>query len=164
MKKTIVTLLVVAVALFAAPSLFAQETVTDIFGIEVGTFVGYNFAPAVEDIGAGQTLAMTFGIGEQSEIAMLFISAGANMPGFSLIRMSYYLMDEVGFRVYAGASPGGGTVASGFGIFSYPVRRSFGDGALTTALGLGLDYLVPDVSGAIEDGVLGVGLNATIAF
>ncbi len=161
MKKTIVTLLVVAVALFAAPSLFAQETVTDIFGIEVGTFVGYNFA--TEDIGAGQTLAMTFGLGEQSEIAMMFIAGAApNMPNFSLIRMSYYLMDEVGFRVYAGSS--GANVASGFGIFSYPVRRSFGDGALTTALGLGLDYLVPDVSGAIEDGVLGVGLNATIAF
>ena len=160
MKKTIITLLIVAVALFAAPSLFAQETVTDIFGIEVGTFVGYNFN--AENIGAGQTLAMTFGLGEQSEIAMLFITGTAPMPTFRLIRMSYQLLDEMGIRVYVGSS--GATVASGFGVFSYPVRRSFGDGNFTTALGLGIDYLVPNIGGAIEDGVLGVGLNATIAF
>lgn len=161
MKKTIVTLLVVAVTLFAVPALFAQEAVTDIFGIEVGTLIGYNFG--TEDIGAGQSLAMTFGLGEQSEIAMMFISGQVpNMPNFSLIRMSYHLIDEMGLRVYVGSS--GANVASGFGVFSYPVRRSFGDGALTTALGVGFDYLVPDVGGAIEDGVLAAGITATIAF
>ena len=163
MKKTIVTVLVVAVVLITVPSLFAQETVTDIFGIEIGTLVGYSFD--TEEIGAGQSMAITFGMGEQSEIAMVFLTGdGANIPMFSLIRMSFFLMDEVGFRVYVGADTTNDDVASGFGIFSYPVRRSFGDGALTTALGLGLDYLVPDVGGAIEDGILAVGLNATIAF
>ncbi len=161
MKKTIVTLLVVTVALFAVPALFAQETVTDIFGIEVGTIVGYNFDPAVEDIGAGQSLAMTFGLGEQSEIAMMFITAGPNMMDFSLVRISHYLMDEVGLRIYAGSSAG---VASGVGVFSYPIRRAFGDGALHTALGIGLDYLVPDIGAGIDEGILAIGLTATLAF
>ena len=160
MKKTITTILVVALLLLAAPSLFAQEAVTDIFGIEIGTVMGYNLG--TENIGAAQSMAISFGLGEQFEAAMVFISGGGvNIPNMSLVRLSYYLLDEVGLRVSTGGSVG--NTAAGFGVFSYPVRREFND-TLTTALGLGVDYYVPNINANLEDGIVAVGLNATVAF
>ncbi|TVR30412.1 MAG: hypothetical protein EA404_12540 [Spirochaetaceae bacterium] len=161
MKKTITTILVVALLLLAAPALFAQEAVTDIFGIEIGTVMGYNLG--TENIGAAQSMAISFGLGEQFEAAMVFISGGGgNIPNMSLVRLSYYLLDEVGLRVSTGGS-GPGATAAGFGVFSYPIRRDFND-TLTTALGLGVDYYVPNINNNLEDGIVAIGLNATVAF
>ena len=160
MRKMIVATTAAVVMLLLAPAVFAQETVTDIFGIEVGTVMGYNFS--TEDIGAGESMAVSFGFGEQFEASLMFIDGdGVDMPDFSLLRMSYYLLDEVGLQISTGSS--GGTVAAGFGVFSYPIRRVFND-TLTTALGLDLDYLVPDIAVDPDEGVIAFGLNATVAF
>lgn len=166
MKKFLLAFLILALAFFTVPTLFAQEaesvdsrvTVTDIFGIEVGTFIGYTFED--DEISSSQTLGITFGIGDRTEVGMMFIGESGAM--FSLIRLSYYLLDFIGLRVYAGSFEG--EVASGLGIFSYPIRRSFGDGTLTSALGVGIDYLIPDIESGIQNGILGIGLNVTLSF
>ena len=160
MRKMIVATTAAVALLLLAPAVFAQETVTDIFGIEVGTVMGYNFG--TEDIGAGESMAVSFGFGEQFEASLMFIDGdGTDMPDFSLLRMSYYLLDEVGLEISTGSSAG--TVAAGFGVFSYPIRREFNE-TLTTALGLDLSYLVPDIATDLDEGILAFGLNATVAF
>jgi len=164
MRKMIVATMAAVVLLLLTPAVFAQETVTDIFGIEVGTVMGYNFA--TEDIGAGNSMAVSFGLGEQFEASLMFIAGDGgtppDMPDFSLLRMSYYLIDEVGLRISTGSSAG--DVAAGFGVFSYPIRREFNE-TLTTALGLDLSYLVPDIDTTdLDQGILAFGLNATVAF
>ena len=65
MRKMIVATTAAVALLLLAPAVFAQETVTDIFGIEVGTVMGYNFG--TEEIGAGESMAVSFGFGEQFE-------------------------------------------------------------------------------------------------
>ncbi|NBB91454.1 MAG: hypothetical protein GVY23_09690 [Spirochaetes bacterium] len=160
MRKMIVATTAAVALLLLAPAVFAQETVTDIFGIEVGTVMGYNFN--TEDIGAGESMAVSFGFGEQFEASLMFIDGdGTDMPDFSLLRMSYYLLDEVGLEISTGSSAG--AVAAGFGVFSYPIRREFNE-TLTTALGLDLSYLVPDIATDPDEGIIAFGLNATVAF
>ena len=162
MRKMIVATMAAVALLLLAPAVFAQETVTEIFGIEVGTVMGYNFN--TEEIGAGESMAVSFGFGEQFEASLMFIDGdGTDMPDFSLLRMSYYLLDEVGLEISTGTGTSAGAVAAGFGVFSYPIRREFNE-TLTTALGLDLSYLVPDIATDPDEGVLAFGLNATVAF
>lgn len=163
MKRVTVLLLAAALLFAVGATASAQNAETDIFGIELGQVIGYNFDN--EEVGVGQLMGIHFGMTEDMEVGFVFISGegGANpdMPDFSLVRMTYFLQEMFGFQLSTGSS--GGNVAGGLGVFSTPIRREFND-VLTTSLRLSVDYLMDDVTTAIDEGVLALSITGKIAF
>jgi len=166
MKRITILLLAAVFLLVFAGTATAQTTETDIFGIEIGQFTGYDLDN--EEIGVGQLLGLHFGLTEAMELGFVFLDYSDNaapLPNthdFGLVRMTYFLQDEFGFQLSSGTS-GGGMVAGGLGVFTSPIRREFND-TLTTSLRLALDYLVPDMTTGVNEGIVGVTVSGKIAF
>ena len=166
MKRLLVFVISTALLFAAVTQAPAQEADTDIFGIELGQVIGYNFNS--EDVGVGQLVAIQFGLVESMEVGFAFISGDTaqDMPDFSLVRLTYFVQDAVAFRLSTGSGGTGATsgVATGVGIVTSPFRRTVDD-AFTTALNLSLEYLAPNVvNNNFDDGVVMVGITGKIAF
>lgn len=161
MKRITILLIAASFLLVFAGNVGAQTTETDIFGIEIGQVTGYNFDQ--EDIGVSQLMALHFGMTDEMELGFVFLQGDgtANFPMFSLVRMTYFLQEEFGFQLSTGSSAG--AVAGGIGVFTSPIRREFND-TLTTSLRLSLDYLVPDMTTSVNDGIATVTISGKIAF
>lgn len=167
MKRYIVIAVSAALLFAVATQATAQTADTNIFGIELGQVIGYNFDN--EDVGVGQLMAIQFGLAESMEVGFAFISGepGANpdMPDFALVRLSYFMQDMLAFRLSTGSSTAGTTdgVAAGAGIVTSPFRRTIND-SFTTALNLSLDYLIPDVTADFDEGIFAVSITGKVAF
>lgn len=167
MKRLMVFAISAALLFVAATQAAAQTADTDIFGIELGQVIGYNFNN--DNVGVGQLVAIQFGLAESMEVGFAFISgdpAPQDMPDFSLVRLTYFLQDSLAFRLSTGSGGTGGAsgVAAGVGVVTSPFRRTVND-AFTTALNLSLEYLAPNVvDNNFDDGVLMVGITGKVAF
>lgn len=166
MKRFIVFAISAALLFAAATQATAQTADTNIFGIEMGQVMGYNFNDANDTVGVGQLMAIQFGLTDGMELGFVFIGADGtglapDMPDFSLVRLTYFVQDMLAFRLSTGSSVG---VAAGVGVVTSPFRRTVND-AFTTAMNISLDYLHPDVNNRnLEDGVLTVGITGKVAF
>lgn len=164
MKHAKIIFITLALFLVVGVTTHAQNADAKVFGIELGQLIGYNFA--TEEVGVGQLIGIHFGLTEDMEAGFLFISgdggAPPDMPDFGLVRLSYFMSETFGMHLSTGSS-GGATVAGGLGAFMAPFRRTV-DEMLTTSLRLSVDYLLPDVTTDIAEGVLTVGVTGKIAF
>ncbi len=161
MKRIAVLVIAASFLVIFAGTATAQTTETDIFGIEIGQVTGYNFG--TEEIGVGQLMGLHFGMTDAMELGFVFVQGdAADMPDFSLVRMTYFLQEEFGFQLSTGSS-GATNVAGGLGVFTSPIRREFND-TLTTSLRLSFDYLVPDMATAVSDGIASLTISGKIAF
>lgn len=164
MKHT--KILVIALALLVGVGLaaHAQNAEANVFGIELGQVIGYNFG--TEEVGVGQLMGIHFGMTDDMEVGFLFISGDGgtppDMPSFGLVRMSYFMSETFGMQLSTGNS-GGAMVAGGLGAFVTPFRRTV-DEMLTTSLRLSVDYLLPDLTTDIAEGILALGITGKIAF
>jgi hypothetical protein len=164
--KAITTFLFAAALLFAVGvNATAQNAEARVFGVELGQVIGYNFDN--EEVGAGQLMGLHFGLTEDMEVGFVFISGDGppanDMPTFRLVRMSYFVQESLAFRLSTGSAGAANDVAGGVGVVMSPFRRNMDD-ILTTALHLSLDYLSPNMTSGIDEGVLAVGITGKIAF
>jgi len=157
MKRITILLLAAVFTVVFAGQASAQSTETDIFGIEIGQFVGYDFG--AEDIGADQLMGIHFGMTDNMELGFVFLQ-NSNL---NFVRMTYFLNDAFGFQLSTGGNTATTNPAGGVGVFTSPIRRDFDD-TITTSLRLALDYLVPDFTQDVADGIVGVTISGKIAF
>lgn len=163
MKRLTIVLAAVVLSLSVLSVVSAQNAETELFAIEIGQVIGYNFN--TEEVGAGQSMAIHFGLTDDMELGFVFINGdGVDMPNLQFLRMTYFLSPEYGFQLSTGSDSGMGTPASAVGMFLSPVRRNVNE-SLITALRLSADFIIPDLtSPAMDEGILAVGITGKIAF
>jgi hypothetical protein len=154
MRKLYVSvLLVLFFALVALPTV-AQEG-PDILEVENGMIMGYNFDPVVDDVAQTQRFGVNFNLSDSFDVGFLFQQAGTNYAGAaSFLVLKYTLADAINVGIMYGNF---GTPASGL-MFSYALLSNDVQG-ISTNLNVSMEYMLPDITAPVDQGIFGVSLN-----
>jgi len=153
MRKLYVSvLLVLFFALVALPAV-AQEG-PDIFEVENSMIMGYNFS--LDDVGQTQRFGLNFNLSDSFDVGFLFQQAGTNYAGAaSFLVLKYAITEPINVGIMYGNS--GATAASGL-MFTYGLLSNDVQG-ISTKLNVSMEYLLPDITLGIDQGIFGVALS-----
>ncbi len=153
MKKNICIFLV----LFAAIALTPAVAQGEIFELENDFVMGYSFI--ANDIAQTTRLGFNFMLTPSFNAGFMYQQAGTNYAAGSFLVFNYRFVDKVKAGIMIGRS--GGNPSAGL-VFGYDILNNTVKD-LSTVLGVRLEYLIPNISGAsIENGILGVTLGLSV--
>lgn len=154
MRKLYVSVFLVLLFALVALPVVAQEG-PDIIEIENSMIMGYNFDPTVDDVAQTQRFGVNFNLSDGFDVGFLFQQAGTNYAGAaSFLVLKYALADAINVGIMYGNT---GTPASGL-MFSYGLLSNNVQG-ISTNLNVSMEYLLPDITAAVDEGIFGVSLN-----
>lgn len=149
MKKNIIFILIFTIVIAATP-LLAQTSVVE---METSYVTGYDLA--ANDIAQTFRVGVNFNLSNVLDAGFIFQQAGTLYAAGSFLVLKYTLAEKIGIGIIFGST--GGNTASGLNV-SYDLFQKKNAGLIST-LRIKMEYLIPDVTGAIEDGIFGINLG-----
>jgi hypothetical protein len=135
----------------------AQQTDSQILGIELGFAGGYRLAD--NELVGGQTFGLNLTVAPsfQAGLHTASVSGAGVTNNYGLFGLSYFLTQSLGMNVLVGATTAG-DVAGGVGMF-FNLFKSQNEGSFSSALKIKLQYLF-NVADGIAGGSILLGVSS----
>jgi len=154
MKKTLFIISLLVVLMCAAP-LVAQEQI-DIFEIENSFVMGYDLPSG--NIDQTQRFGVNFNLTESLDAGFMFQQGATQYLGGSFLLLRYKALDRAELTLmYGQATVVPPTTAAGVQASYELLRNDVQD--ISTVLSIDMEYLLQDISAAVDTGIFGVSLS-----
>jgi len=154
MKKTLFIISLLVVLMCAAP-LVAQEQI-DILEIENSFVMGYDLPTG--NIDQTQRFGVNFNLTESLDAGFMFQQGATQYLGGSFLLLRYKALDRAELTLmYGQATVVPPTTAAGVQASYELLRNDVQD--ISTVLSIDMEYLLQDISAAVDTGIFGVSLS-----
>jgi len=157
MKKTLFIISLLVVLMCAAP-LVAQEQI-DIFEIENSFVMGYDLPSG--NIDQTQRFGVNFNLTDSLDAGFMFQQGATQYLGGSFLLLRYKALDRAELTLMYGQAtvvvPPTTTTAAGLQASYELLRNDVQD--ISTVLSIDMEYLLQDISAAVDTGIFGVSLS-----
>ncbi|TVQ37511.1 MAG: hypothetical protein EA384_11630 [Spirochaetaceae bacterium] len=167
-KRGIILSILCIAALLIPAAAFAQglegtDAEFRLFGVELGSLVGYNLED--EEAVVGRSFGLSLAVLDNMQVGFgaVVFDAAAPVPQrrFAGMKFDYFFTDQLAFSLLAGNAAGGGAAYGGAIGGQYLIVRNQPQDGFSSALKLKVDYFINDEDGP-AGGTLAIGLAGSI--